>query len=115
MKMTIDGVQVEIFENDKTLLEVAGRYDIHIPSPCYLAKRKHGCCKGCVVEVDGEQKYACVTTPEKGMQVVVDREDLNQLRKERIAVYSNAKNDPAAQCTCDCTEVGDCSSTSACC
>lgn len=115
MNITIDGIQVEFLAEDTNIVEAAGRSGIRIPAPCYRANRKHGCCKGCVIEVNGEEKYACATKPQEGMQVVVDREDLKTLRKERIAAYSKAKNDPSLRCECDCAGVDGCSSDSNCC
>lgn len=108
MNMTIDGKQVEIFEDDNNLVEVADRASIGVVAPCFRAKRKNGCCKACVVEVDGEQKYACATKPEDGMNVILNREDLAQIRKERLHAYKEAKNDPLNS-GCDCTGSSDCS------
>lgn len=115
MNITIDGIQVEFSAEDTNIVEAAGRSDIRIPAQCYLANRKHGCCKVCVIEVNGEEKYACVTKPQEGMQIVFDRDDLNTLRKERIVAYSKAKNDPSLRCECDCAEVDDRSSGLSCC
>ena len=40
-----------------------------------------------MVDVDGEQKFACSTVPENGMNIVVDREDLKAIRKQRLLKY----------------------------
>lgn len=83
----IDGKEVKIGASDRNLVELAQKANIIIPAPCYFAKRKGGCCNACVVEVNGEQKYACGTTPKNKMIVTVNRPDLKLLRKERILKY----------------------------
>lgn len=55
MDITIDGRQVEIGEDDTNIVEVADREKIRITAPCFRAKRKKGCCKACVVDIDGKQ------------------------------------------------------------
>ena len=40
-----------------------------------------------MVEIDGKQKFACGTEPEDGMNVTVSRDDLNDLRKQRMVEY----------------------------
>lgn len=87
MVVTIDGVQVEITDDDKNIVDVADRAKIGIPAPCYRAKQSKGCCHGCVVEIDGEQKFACTTKPVDVMVVIVDRPDLKELRRERLLKY----------------------------
>ncbi len=46
---------------------------------CYMAKL--------LGIIDKKHSFACRRKPKKGMHIVVDREDLNQLRKERIIEY----------------------------
>jgi predicted molibdopterin-dependent oxidoreductase YjgC len=85
--VTIDGQVIKVAPGDKNIVDVADRAKIGIPAPCYRAHRSKGCCNSCVVEVDGEQKFACSTVPENGMNVVVDRADLKAIRKERLMEY----------------------------
>jgi predicted molibdopterin-dependent oxidoreductase YjgC len=68
MKITIDGQNIEVTADDKNIVEVADRMRIGIPAACYRAKQSKGCCHACVVEIDGEQKYACSTTPDPGLR-----------------------------------------------
>jgi len=88
--LTIDGKSIEVNPMDKNIVDVASRYKIGIPAPCYLAKRKNGCCNACVIEIDGQQKFACSTSPKDGMNITVNREDLKALRKDRIQQYMEA-------------------------
>jgi predicted molibdopterin-dependent oxidoreductase YjgC len=106
MNIIIDGKEVEINKGDKNIVDVAARAKIGIPAPCYKAGRKDGCCNACVIEIDGENKFACATKPEVGMNIIVNREDLIQLRKERIKEYQENKKQG---CGCECsTNTGCC-------
>ncbi len=106
MHIMIDGNEVEINKGDENIIDVAARERIGIPAPCYNAGRKDGCCNACVIEIDGENKFACATKPQAGMNIIVNREDLIQLRKERIKEYQENKNQG---CGCECsTNTGCC-------
>jgi hypothetical protein len=84
---TIDGKKVKFTKSDTNLVELAKKANINIPAPYYFAKRKNGCCNACVVEVDGKQQFACATAPQNGMNIIVSRPDLKELRRERILKY----------------------------
>lgn len=88
--MTIDGKKVPILLHQKTIVDVARANGIGIPAPCYLQGRKHGCCNGCVVEINGEQAYACTLKPREGMHVTVNTPSLIALRRERLSLYRQA-------------------------
>ena len=107
MNITIDGKQIEITAADKNIVDVADRIKIGIPAACYRAKQSKGCCHACVVEIDGEQKYACSTTPEDGMKIVLDRADLKELRKERLLEYK-AGIESGNPCQCNGSDPSDC-------
>lgn len=103
MKITIDGRQIEISLEDKNIIDVADRAKIGIPAPCYRDKRRRGCCQVCLVEIDDVRKYACVTRPVDGMNIVVDRDDLNRIRKEKITEYRELPTQAVRSCGCDCS------------
>lgn len=112
MKITIDNKEIEIFESDKNLIDVADRNEIAIPAPCYRTETRNGCCMGCAVEIDGELKYACCTKPEEGMKIIVERKDLKFIRKMNIKAYTDMLRKETLQKGCSC----GCSSTdSGCC
>ncbi|GEM_PF-902342 len=95
----IDGKNVRVTDASMNIVEVAKTAGIAIPAPCFLAKKKNGCCKACVVEIDNKQAYACGTKPSEGMNIIVNREDLKALRKERLLKYKEAiKNNVHLQC-----------------
>lgn len=85
--VTIDGQVIDVIASDKNIVDVANRAKIAIPAACYRAKQSKGCCSGCVVEINGEQKFACSTNPENGMNIVVNREDLKAIRKKNLLEY----------------------------
>lgn len=107
MNITIDGQQIEVTTDDKNIVDVADRMKIGIPAACYRSKQSKGCCHACVVEIDGEQKFACSTTPEDGMEVVFDRKDLKELRKERLLEYQTGI-DSGNPCQCKSSGPNDC-------
>lgn len=86
--MTIDGTEIEASSHDNNLVDAADKADVRIPAPCYRTQKKGICCKGCVVEIDGEQQYACGTQPRNGMNIIVNRDDLKIIRRERLQEYS---------------------------
>ena len=107
MRVTIDGKMIDVTPFDKNIIDVAGRAKIRIPAPCYRTQRKYGCCSACVVEIDGEQKFACSTVPANGMNIVVNRADLKAIRKQRLLEYKEGvKSGNPIECSLPGT--GDC-------
>ena len=88
--VTIDGQIIELTPFDNNVIEMISRANIKIPAPCYRTKRIKGCCSVCVVEIDGEQKFACSTIPQHGMNIIVDRGDLRSIRKQRLLEYKES-------------------------
>jgi len=107
MKIIIDGKEIEIRPEYKNIVSVADRAKIGTPAPCYRSDRSNGCCQVCVVEINGKKEYACVTKPLDGMNIIVNRDDLNKIRKERIKKYQELPKDTQEACGCNC----DCSVT----
>jgi len=88
--VNIDGKIVELTPFDNNVIEMISRANIKIPAPCYRTKRIKGCCSVCVVEIDGEQQFACSTVPQHGMNIIVCREDLKAIRKQRLLEYKES-------------------------
>jgi NADH dehydrogenase/NADH:ubiquinone oxidoreductase subunit G len=121
MKINIDGQEILVEDSSKNIVEIADDNGISIMAPCFRNGRKGGCCKVCLVEIDGEEAYACGTKAKDGMDIVYDRDDLKVLRKERLANYvKNIQNGYIARNSCcgpdSDTENGSCgcSDTSCC-
>ena len=107
MSVTIDGQVIEVTPFDNNIVDVASRAKIGIPAPCYRAQRENGCCSACVVDIDGEQKFACSTVPENGMNIVVNRADLKAIRKQRLLEYKEGIKS-GNPCECSLSSSGDC-------
>ena len=88
--VTIDGQMVELTPFDNNVIDMVSRVNIKIPAPCYRTKQNKGCCSVCVVEINGEQNFACSTMPQHGMNIIVDREDLKAIRKKRLLEYKES-------------------------
>lgn len=109
MNITIDGNTIDFFDSDKTIIEAADRAGIRIPAPCYRDENKHDCCYACVVEVNGEKKYACAVKPEDGMKIIFKRDDLHAIRKDRMEQYTlNGSQCCGGESHCDCDGECDC-------
>lgn len=107
MKITIDGRAITVDPADRNIVDVAAREKIAIPEACYRIERRKGCCHACVVEINGQQKYACVTEPSDDMKIIVNRTDLKMLRTANLQEYQKRISDAS----CD----YNCSGTSGCC
>lgn len=107
--ITIDGQVVPLSPEDENIVITAKRAGIGIPAPCFLAKRKGGCCKGCGIEVDGKREYACALKATPGMNVVVNRNDLKEERKKNLMKYKeNLTAGVKAKCELEETEPSSC-------
>jgi len=84
LNIKMDGREIIVIPEDKNLVDVARRNKISLPAPCYINGRKTGCCNGCVVEIEGEEKFACGLAPKEGMDVIIDTPKLRELRKKRL-------------------------------
>ncbi len=88
IKLLFDGVEYEV-SNSTNLVEAMDEKGVHILAPCLRNGRKKGCCKACIVEVDGKRNYACGLKPKDGMNIVYDRQDLKVDRKVAAKKYAN--------------------------
>ncbi len=103
--LTIDGHEI-VAEKDLTILEVAKRSDITIPTLCYVkGKPSDTPCELCVVEVAGndELMLSCVTLAREGMEIQTASEAVIAHRQERLAVISETHfGDCKAPCNLTC-------------
>lgn len=101
MKIKIDGQEMNVSDSTMNIVEIADHHGMTIIAPCFRNKKSHGCCKACVIEADGDIKYACGTKPYEGMEIVYDREDLADLRRQRLNTYGDAlKTGDVSKNTC---------------
>ncbi len=86
VKVTIDGVQVEV-PKGSTILEAARLANIDIPTLCYLKGiNEIGACRMCVVEVKGARalQAACVYPVADGMEVRTNTPAVREARKVNL-------------------------------
>ena len=70
--ITIDGQELE-FTSGETILDVARRNNIFIPTPCHLpGAAATGACRMCVVEVEKARNYAAACTMPAAMRKPVN-------------------------------------------
>lgn len=91
-EITIDNRTIKLTLEDINIVDTAKRNGITIPAPCYEVNKVGGCCKSCVIEIDGDERFGCSTHPEDGMRIVVDRDDLNNQREKWLKKYDQNLN-----------------------
>jgi len=78
------------FAPGETILEVARRNGVEIPTLCHDPRLKPaGACRTCLVEVDGQRRMppACATKAADGMEVSTESERIDRHRKTLLALY----------------------------
>ncbi|ADD69253.1 NADH:ubiquinone oxidoreductase, subunit G, iron- sulfur binding protein [Denitrovibrio acetiphilus DSM 12809] len=75
------------FDEGESILDVAERNGIHIPTLCYLKDvTPTGACRLCLVQVEGAERLqaACVTYAKDGMKIETDNEHVWKNRKDML-------------------------------
>jgi len=91
----------------ETILDVARRENIYIPTMCYLPKTTaNASCRMCCVEVEGQEGFvlSCNTPPVEGIEVKTDSESLYKERQNIMKMYN--VNHPLQCGVCD--KSGEC-------
>ena len=104
--LTIDGKVCKGSHGD-TILTVARKNDIYIPTLCYLeGLTPIGSCRMCVVEVENNPKLltACTTPAQDGMVVHTKTETLHNYRKQVLELLFAGRNHFCMYCS----QSGDC-------
>ncbi len=93
--ITINGQEFK-FEPGETILDVATRNGIHIPTLCYLkrASSPTGACRMCVVEVEGARNLvaSCSTPAAPGMVVRTDTKRVIEARRLNLELLLSSGN-----------------------
>ena len=82
VKIQLNGKSIEAKDNE-TILKVARREGIDIPTLCYKDDyREDGNCRACVVEVKGERVLApsCCRNVAEGMEINTNNEVVRRLK-----------------------------------
>jgi NADH-quinone oxidoreductase subunit G len=106
INFTIDGRSVTA-QQGESILQVARREGIYIPTMCYLAKTTpNASCRMCVVEVEGVDGYilSCNTPPTEGAAVSTNSDGLYTERQNIMKLYN--VNHPLQCGVCD--KSGEC-------
>jgi len=101
INFTIDGRQVTA-EKGETILNVARREGIYIPTMCYLEKTSPcASCRLCSVEAEGVDGFvlSCNTPPTEGINITTDSESLKEERTNIMRLYD--VNHPLECGVCD--------------
>jgi formate dehydrogenase alpha subunit len=92
----INGIEATC-KRDETILDVARRLNIDIPTLCYDERLEpYGGCRLCLVEVKGVKRplSACTTPVTEGMEICTESETIIRIRKNIISLLlSNHPND----------------------
>lgn len=111
IKLKINGIECEGQSGD-TILDVAKRYEIDIPTLCHDEKVKYyGACGLCVVEISGSPKLAraCSTTIRDGIEVLTESEKVVKTRKAALELLmSDHDGDCRGPCMLNCPAGTDC-------
>lgn len=103
--LEIDGSEI-IAEEGLTILKIAQRSGIHIPTLCHVnGKHSDVPCELCVVGVEGSDTFvrSCVTVATAGMKISTDSKELTKHRQDRLAVVSSSHfGDCKAPCNLTC-------------
>ena len=98
--LTINGQTVQVSE-ETTILEAASQAAIHIPHLCYLKDiNEIAACRGCGVEVEGEQAMvtACNTPVREGMVVHTNSPRARATRRTNVELILSQHDCKCATC-----------------
>ena len=102
----IDGISVKA-EKGETILNVARKNDIYIPTMCYISKTTPcASCRMCVVEAKGVEGFvlSCNTAPTENIEITTNTAELEQERTNIMKLYD--VNHPLECGVCD--KSGEC-------
>ncbi|MBL4730402.1 MAG: (2Fe-2S)-binding protein [Sulfurimonas sp.] len=105
-QFSIDGISVEAIKGE-TILQVARKNDIYIPTMCYISKTTPcASCRMCSVEAEGIDGVvlSCNTPPTEGINIITNSEALEHERTNIMKLYD--VNHPLECGVCD--KSGEC-------
>lgn len=86
LTLTVDDSEISA-DKDTTILQAALDNDIYIPHLCYHPDLSPpGICRLCMVEADGEMRFACQTMVEQGMVVKTRTPEVDKIRRSNIEI-----------------------------
>ncbi|GGI70892.1 formate dehydrogenase subunit alpha [Vulcanisaeta souniana JCM 11219] len=91
VKVILNGKEVETFEGE-TILNLARRYGVEIPTLCYYEGFVNGSCRICVVEVNGRLIPSCITKVSDGMRIETESARATEARKTLLRLLLKNHN-----------------------
>ena len=91
-------------EDDVTILEVAKKLNIDIPTLCYLKDiNANASCRMCVVEVKGSKNLltSCTTKVSEGMEIFTNTDKVINARKKNLELIISNHNKDCDNCSKD--------------
>lgn len=85
----LDGARIA-FAPGETILAVAERHGIRIPTLCHDSRLEPaGCCRICLVQIEGRPRLepSCAVHAEDGMKIITRNERIDRHRKALLALY----------------------------
>ncbi len=109
MKMYFDEKIFQFEGNEKNIVEVALKNGLKMEAPCFWERKTNvsfnGCCKACIIEVNGKKAFACATVPQNGIKITYNTPQLVQKRKDNLEKFKlSMDNGTPCTCTCDCPQ-----------
>jgi len=105
IKIILNGKQTFAY-NGETILDVAKRNSIFIPSLCHDSRLEpYGSCRVCLVKVKGAKAYmpSCSTMVTEGMEIETEDEEIREARRMSLALLiSDHFGDCISPCTLKC-------------
>lgn len=97
--LMIDGREVAI-EGERNLLELCRKAGIDIPTFCYHSELSvYGACRLCLVDIEGRGIVtSCSTTPEPGMKLRTNTEEIRDMRRITIELLLADHDQSCATC-----------------
>ncbi len=98
MKIKINGKEVKVKEGE-TILEVAKRNDLHIPTLCFHSDVKiSASCRICIVSANGNLVTACSTKVCEGMEVITNSLEIDKARKTNLELLFSQHQEECYDC-----------------
>lgn len=111
INITVNGKEMTANQGE-TILQVARRHNIEIPTLCYdEGLNPYGACGLCVVAMEGSDRLfrACATQAAEGQVIYTDTEAVCKARKAALELLlSNHRGDCIAPCKAACPAGSDC-------
>ncbi|CCC81903.1 formate dehydrogenase subunit alpha [Thermoproteus tenax] len=100
-RVVLNGREVEARDGE-TVLELARRNGVEVPTLCYYEGFVNGTCRICVVEINGRLAPACITRVAEGMKIETESPRVLEARRTllRLLVKSHSHSSETERARC---------------